>query len=255
MAYYVQLQFALFVTLLLLFGSSLVLAEPEGNETATYLDKRSSWTEEACALKNMGSQETDWTWSLAICLPVDPTGITSYGVNCINLLNRDPLSTGIYMKRDCPPNFICENIQSPSKYPPDKNQLAPDIICKPKKFTEHFKTRGQIGDIACSSSITAAVGLGLSMTTEFARLGPSRPGFSWNSWPRLKRDEAFVAVNMAYVQSNLIGGRPVPWWITRFSKADTVDFKWTHLFSEGEEIRVCFVSGVKGVVQGTLYQS
>jgi hypothetical protein len=56
-------------------------------------------------------------------------------------------------------------------------------------------------------------------------------------------------VSTASVQSNLIGNQPTNSWTSIKTVQEVMDLQWLYTFQYvGEQIRVCFISGIVGVM-------
>ena len=144
---------------------------------------------------------------------------------------------------------MCTDHRS-SGYNPDDHQLYPDILCRPTKLKENFQDYGSADEEACSDPITEQVGVAKAFSTEFTRDSTSFGSRLWNCFG----SGCFTRVSEVVVQSNVIGGQPTNSWKTLYTEKDVIDIAWTYGFQYfGEQIRVCFVSGVTGVVYATVY--
>jgi hypothetical protein len=132
------------------------------------------------------------------------------------------------------------------------NQLVPDIVCVPVKWTSNpvFEDDGTADAVACSDPIPGEIGVKTNWMTRFTKSSTSAGSRLWGCFGK----GCFTTVSKATVQSNLIGGQPTNSWEDIKTATDTIDIEWTYTFQyTGELIRVCFVSGVIGIVHGKVY--
>jgi hypothetical protein len=244
MAYYIQIQ----VTLLLLFSNSLVLAQLNDNKTIPYLNERSVVSSRPCFALNSPDSGAIWTRGPAKC-----SSINTFSIYC---LNRNVHRTGGPMEQyledlHCPSQEdICVNIMSPDPWFPRTNLRIPDIICIPTAKITQFRNDGTASGAACSVPIAGEIGIKTTWEAIFIQQ------IGYTSGDAIKNDlweNHAITVSEAAVQSNLIGDQPSNSWTSIKIVQDIMDLQWSYTFQHiGEQIRVCFSSGIAGVVFVTI---
>jgi hypothetical protein len=236
MAYYIRIQ----VTLLLLFSSSLVLAQLDNNKTTPYLNKRSVVSSRPCIALNTPDSGTRWELEVARC-----TSINTFSVYCVDMASFGVGREGrVQWLTDLPcpsQDDICIDIVSNRLAPPPEANMVPrDIMCIPMKKETRFRNDGNAaGAAACSVPIAAEIGIEKTWQGIFTHPISSTSGHA---------SEA-ITVSTASVQSNLIGNQPSNSWTSIKTVQDIMDVQWLYTFQYvGEQIRFCFISGIVGVV-------